>query len=236
MIPTEYTVQKANRKVYKLFADYHYIKTPLCFIRSIWSYSCPLIPGQALPPHLGVLVYSPPIPSLKARNQTFPDLFPDNVSRTEKLTLLNEQFTYLSRLIVDPHFQRHGIADRLLKETLPQIKTPYIETLTPIDFTNDMFIKHGFQLHLQPDPQYYSQFRLELQKAAITGPLLILPNEAQKRVDRLDPNQRLIFDVCLHRFLWHFKNMRYVQDPLQRLTYALSKFPYPNAYLVRRNG
>lgn len=225
---------ETNLKTCKPLWQYHYIKDPVAFMRKVYSIKPRFCIAHHYPETLGVIVYSPPIATLKARNRAIDDPRLHKGTLSEKHKFVTDNFTYISRVIIDPRFRHMGLAKWILEQTLPRQRYPYIETLTPIDFTNDMFVKLGFELHHNEAPEPFLKFAAVLRQYGITGDQLTNPIEAQKRIDCLDQKSRKNFDFQLHRFLWTYRRHRHDKEPLERIAYALSKFPYPQAYLLKR--
>ncbi len=223
-------------KDYKQLHRYHYIKSPVAFMRKVFVIRPRFCYKKNYPDIIGVIVYSPPIATLKPRNRVIDDPRIRTGTLSERHKFVTDNFTYISRIIVDPRFRRLSLARWLLEYSLPLQQYPFIETLTPIDFTNDLFKSFGFELHHNEAPGPFRTFANDLKQYGISGSLLTQPIEAQKRIDCLDPNNRKAFDHRLHRFLWTYRRHRHDKDPLDRITYALSKFPYPHAYLLKKTN
>lgn len=184
------------------------------------------------PDPVAVMVLSPPLPHIKARNEATSNFFQQHSSQAENLTILNKYVLYLSRLIVSPRLRKRGIANFLLREALGRMQIPIIETLTPIDFTNEMYTKVGFELYYTPNPPRYTRLinafsAVGLDVKDTTSPMLI-----DGRLERMQPVEREFIEKEICRFLSGFRNADRFKPGTERTKYILSKVPPPNAYLI----
>lgn len=217
---------------FQALAEYHYIKesiepaTQIYKIRGIESTL------TAFPDPLAVIVYRQPITNLRARNLSTKGYFQKAKTIPGRLRIINKKILYLARIITDPRFQKMGMATWLLKDTLERQTIPIVETLTPIDFTNKMFQKAGFKLHLQQAPNWYDRFENALYTLGVNKANLHLPVLVQHRIDSLESDQYDFIQSEIHRFLTHFKSRRSMPSGIKRTAFFLSKLPFPQAYLI----
>lgn len=222
-------------KDYEALAEFHYIKesiepaTQIYKIRGIESTL------TAFPNPMAVIVYRQPITRLRARNLATNGYFTKAKTTVGRLRLVNKKILYIARIIVDPRFRKMGMASWLLKDTLERQTIPIVETLTPIDFTNKMFQKAGFKLHLQQAPPWYGRFESVLFSIGINNVNLHVPFLVQSRIDHLPSTQYDFVSAEIKRFLTHFKSRRSMPAGIKRTTYFLSKLPFPQAYLFWHN-
>lgn len=227
-------IVQGHRPDYKLLGEYHYIKQEPTFVRKLYVIKAKQHCENIYPYPIGLMVYSPPFPNLKPRNTATNNFFNMNPSQSDRLKILNKQITYASRLIIDPRYRKLGLGTWLLKETLELQDYPIIETLSPIDFTNQMLIKLGFELHYNPAPVWYRLFIFEMESLCIWNNLFNHPKTVMYRINCLTKRKRIIAEDVFNRFVDHFQKRRSKPFSLEKVTYALTKIPYPEAYLIKR--
>jgi GNAT superfamily N-acetyltransferase len=184
------------------------------------------------PDPVAVLVLTQPFPEITARTKATAGFFHQYDNAADNMKLLNEYVLYLARLITDPRYLRKGIGTMLLKETLSLLQIPIVETLTPIDFTNRMYTKAGFEIYYTPASRKYvrlmNAFRgVDLDVHDTTSHMLI-----DMRLDMMQPQQRQFIEKEIVLFLSGFRNAdRFMPGP-ERTKFILSKVPPPQAYLI----
>lgn len=225
----------STRVAYRTLAPYHYIKRQLPPVDSIYAVRDKLPSLKRYPDPLSIIVYSMPLIHLRARNIATKNFFTAPPTRREQLCRLNKNVRYISRLITDPRYHKQGLATWLLETTLAKQTIPIIETLTPIDFTNKIFQRAGFELYYNPAPPHYQKFIEQLRSHGISGDILRHPRTAQKRIDRLKPEDQEWFYHHLKRFLHGLKNIEPKFWAPEAIVFALRQLTYPHAYLIWHN-
>jgi len=228
-------IKHSTKKDYYALAPYHYIKRTLGPTNQVYT----LVPKShrilTYPNPIGVIVYAKPIPHLKARNIATNNIFTQPKTRSDQLKLINRNVLYISRIIIDPRFRRCGLATWLLRATLKLQTIPYVETLTPIDFTNSLFQKAGFKQYPNPTPPRYEKFIAKLSSLGITSETIRHPTIAQKRLETLEPYQKEDFYYAMKQFLRAYPNLQpHFYEP-ETLSFTLYQLTYPQVYLLWTN-
>lgn len=184
------------------------------------------------PDPVSVLVLIQPFPNIKARTKATAGFFHQYDNAKDNLHLLNQYVLYLARLITDPRYLRKSIGTMLLKETLQRLTIPIVETLTPIDFTNRMYTKAGFEIYYTPaSPNYVrlmNAFRhVGLDICETTSRMLI-----DMRLDMMPPTMRQFIEKEIKLFLAGLRNADRFEPGPERTKYILSKIPPPQCYLI----
>lgn len=217
---------------YKTLAQYHYRTEPIGPTTNIYKV-CAKYPYQnTFPNPLAVIVYRMPLANLRARTTATGEYFHKGLTPSNRLKLVNQHIRYIARLIVDPRFHRCGIATWLLEETLKSQTVPIIETLTPLDFTNKIFQRAGFNLHETPAPAWYNRFKTALLSLGLTPDSLYQPEVVQHRLDNLNKFDTEFIERKIKSFLHHYRHHQQMPLDLSRTKYFLSKIPFPQAYLI----
>jgi ABC-type lipoprotein export system ATPase subunit/predicted GNAT family N-acyltransferase len=90
---------------------------------------------------VGGIVYSSTFMNLRARNYVLPMY--SGATDSSKGEALNKEVLRISRVIVLPKFRGIGLASRIVRETMPLVNRPYVETLAVMARYNPFFEKAG---------------------------------------------------------------------------------------------
>lgn len=228
-------VVKGSLHDYELLAEYHYRTEPIKPFTSIYKIRAHPPYTKAFPDPIAVIVYRMPLPDLRARTKATNGFFHKPPTLSARLKLVNKHIRYLARLIVDPRFQKLGLGTRLLTETLPHQTCSIVETLTPIDFTNRLFTKAGFELHYTSAPGWYNRFANFINTLGLRADYFLLPSTLQHRLDTMGPELNKLAEKEITAFIKHFRHRQFMPPGIERSKFLLSKMPFPKAYLIWHN-
>jgi len=217
---------------YKILAHYHYQKEPPAPPEQIYKIRGTTASRSAFPDPIAIILYSMPIINLHGRTTATSHFFRQPHTDIGKLRLVNQKIRYISRIIVDPRFQKLGLGSWLLKDTLERQTVPIVETLTPIDFTNKIFQKFGFKLYHSPAPEWYRRFTCALTTVRIRLDNLHCPPAVHFQLQHLPARQKGYIEKEILLFVSHFHHRKGMKNSLNRTIYFCSKLPYPHAYLI----
>lgn len=220
---------------YKNLAKYHYIASPPSPPDQIYKIVGKKPNHDAWPDPIAIIMYSMPMINLRARTRATNGYFRKPKTEIGKLRIVNQEIRYISRIIVDPRFQKCGFATWLLKDTLERQTVPIVETSTPIDFTNKMFQKAGFKFYTSPAPDWYRRFTTALSRVSIRLQDLNCPPAIHFRIEHLNPRQKGFIEKEILLFITHFRHRKGMKNSLKRTAYFCAKIPYPEAYLIWHN-
>lgn len=128
-------VERGSKRDYEAFRAMHYRLTDeLGFVDKVFV----LREGRD-GELLGIVVYSHPPLELTLRNQVTKGRFLRNPRR------LNREMRILRRLVVHPDVRGCGLGHRLVRRTLPQVGTPFVECLASMGEVNPVFEKAGMK-------------------------------------------------------------------------------------------
>jgi ABC-type ATPase with predicted acetyltransferase domain len=110
-IVKEMKIELGTREDWLKLAPFHYRGHNIAPARKIFR----MIRGDEL---CGVIVYSYPPPACYGRRQVLP-----------KMTMrqLNQQLSIINRIVIHPKYRTIGLGEKLIRDTLPQVGTPYVE-------------------------------------------------------------------------------------------------------------
>jgi phosphoglycolate phosphatase-like HAD superfamily hydrolase len=99
----------------------------------------------------GTIVYSYPTPMCFGRTKAWKGT----------LQQLQQQISTISRVIIHPKYRSIGLGAKLVKETLPQAGTPYVEAVAVMARYNPFFEKAGMQRIAESKPNPHVTKALE---------------------------------------------------------------------------
>jgi GNAT superfamily N-acetyltransferase len=184
------------------------------------------------PDPTAVLVLTQPFPDIRARTKATAGFFHQHESQAENLKLVNQYVLYLARLITDTRYLRKGIGSLLLKKTLEQMTIPIIETLTPIDFTNSMYEKAGFEKYYQPHPHRFTRLINAFAHVGLNVRDTTCRQLIDMRLEKMQPTMRTFIEKEINSFLGGFRNADRFEPGPERTKFILSKVPPPECYLI----
>ncbi|MBA7618968.1 hypothetical protein ES703_26300 [subsurface metagenome] len=232
IIPDILEVVPGTLKDYHKLAEYHYLPKRLRLVSNVFKIKARYPYHKSFPDPIGVNVYKMPIPELRSRSAATNGYFRTPATKSERMKLVNSNIRYAARLIIDPRFRKMGVATKLVKESMEQMNIPIIETLTPIDFTNEMLVKLGFELYYTPAPTWYRPFVQTLRALGLTPDYMLLPSTLTRRIQRLKGERRENTEHQIQSFLHQFKRRQFMPAGIERARFILSKIPFPEAYLI----
>ncbi len=104
---------------------------------------------------IGIIVYTLTFRALHFRNQLFPE-YKNNIQK------VNSDILRISRIIIHPKFRGIGLAQELVKQTLPLVNARIVECVAAMAKYNPFFEKAGMTLvgkmELQPDQKKLLEF------------------------------------------------------------------------------
>jgi GNAT superfamily N-acetyltransferase len=225
------TVEGSKRDL-DILAKYHYqppLNMPITRVYKLigtGSYR------DVYPDPLSVVAYIQPLPECSGRTKATSGYFHQYESHADNLRLLNQCVLYLSRLITDPRFLRRGLATKLVKESLELLDIPIVETMTPIDFTNQLYQNCGFELYYMAAPLKYKRLLNAFRQVGVTLTETTSPQLVEMRLSSLPRTMSNYIETEITHFLGGFRNADRFVPGLERTKYILTKIPPPEAYLI----
>ncbi len=111
---------------------------------------------------IGVIVYGPPYLDLSGRRKALPDLHIWRLRREGKnreyAREVNRLFIRIWRVVVDPRFRGIGLGTKLVRDTMPLVGKPFVESLAVMGRYNPFFEKAGMK-------RYEGRYSKELLRA-----------------------------------------------------------------------
>jgi hypothetical protein len=184
---------------------------------------------------VGVIVYTMPAISVKIRSQLFSDAL-DGLCRSEKMDFLNTNFRTISRVIVDPRLRGLGLAVKLVKESIPQIDVPVVESLAVMARVNRFFEKAGMTPVYPPEDERVLQMKEAFSVIGIKSMDLVDTVKLKKKIDKLAKSEKNFINSRIIQFIQAYGKRRDMPDGLAKIRYVLSKTGERPIYYYKIKG
>lgn len=132
----EIRIEEGTRSDYELLAGFHYRSHNLGIVRKIFR----AVRGDEV---AGVIVYCYPGMTVAGRLKVLPKM---------SVQELNQKLSVIMRVVVHPKYRTIGLGQRLVRETLPLVGTPYVETIAVMAKYNPFFQRAGMQKIIEQSP------------------------------------------------------------------------------------
>jgi ABC-type lipoprotein export system ATPase subunit/GNAT superfamily N-acetyltransferase len=132
----EIRVEEGTRSDYALLADFHYRSHNLGIVRKIFR----AVRGTEV---AGAIVYCYPGMTVAGRLKVLPKMSVQD---------LNRDLSVIMRVVTHPKYRTIGLGQRLVRETLPLVDTPYVETIAVMAKYNPFFERAGMQKVIEQSP------------------------------------------------------------------------------------
>jgi hypothetical protein len=156
-------IEQATKEDYDYLKGFHYLQGNPAAVKHRFKLT---YRGETI----GVIVYTLTFRALHFRNQLFPE-YKNNIQK------VNSDILRISRVIVHPKFRGIGLAQELIRQTLPLVNAKLVECVAAMAKYNPFFEKAGMTLagkmELQPDQKKLLQFINEA-----NGKVSLLHNKA----------------------------------------------------------
>ena len=182
----------------------------------------------------GVIVYSMPVPSIKLRNVATNNYF-TGLGRRTLMTLVNKSIRTISRVIVEPRFRSLGLAVRLVRETMPMMNVPIIESLAVMGHVNPFFEKAGMKAYKAPMSAKCVRMIEALSLVGIDGDMFIDAGAAHLKLQKLSAGEQMFIEREITSFLSAYTKKKYIPADLDRTQFVLSKLTRRPVYYIWLN-
>jgi len=132
----EIRIGEGTRHDYELLAGFHYRSHNLGIVRKIFR----AVRGDEV---AGAIVYCYPGMTVAGRLKVLPKMSVQD---------LNQKLSVIMRVVVHPKYRTIGLGQRLVRETLPLVGTPFVETIAVMAKYNPFFQRAGMQRIMEQSP------------------------------------------------------------------------------------
>jgi hypothetical protein len=190
---------------------------------------------------VGVIVYSRAALSLAARDRATGGRYRSaGLGRVTTAALINRELRVISRVVVAPNWRGLGLAGRLVAETLPQVGTPYVETLAAMGEMHPLFVRAGMTAYPSPPSAEGERLRAALEAAGLERADRRSAARLAEAIDALPPGPRRLADDEIARWARSYlgaKNHRTNRPDRRRRLELVARHldSSPVYYLWRKN-
>jgi len=182
----------------------------------------------------GVIVYTMPTVALELRNVALGGML-EGLDRQARIAIVNRNIRRISRVIIEPRFRGLGLAVRIVKETMPKMDVPMVESLAVMGQVNPFFEKAGMVRYDGGMPERCVRLIEALSAAGIEEEELNNPKSVQRKMEGLGRRAADFIEREIHNFLQSYGKRRYMQGGIERTRYVLSKLTDRPVYYFWRN-
>jgi hypothetical protein len=225
---------KGTREDYTLLSHYHYRERYLGPYAAIYALKGKFRTAENLQT-VGVIVYTMPAVCCRMRTAATGELLME-LDKSSRLKLINRNFRTISRIIIEPRFRSLGLAARLVRETMPLMKVPFIEALAVMGRVNPFFEKAGMTC-FDPEPSASVVRLIEaLGAVGIEQQAFVDPRVVQQKINESRRPARNFVEREFVLFLRGYGKRRLMQPGIERARFVLSKLTDRPVYYLWRNA
>jgi len=180
---------------------------------------------------LGIVVYSMPFLGLELRSLVMNNFF-CGFDKDTQIELINKNIRCISRVIIEPRFRGLGLAQELVRQTMPKMNVSIIEAVAVMGRINPFLEKAGMKPYTSKPSKHCTRFIEALSIIGIEDKDLIDPQKVQRKLSRLNAEQTDFIEREFKHFLKGYGNRRNMPAGLERTRYVLSRLNARPVYYV----
>jgi len=211
---------------YRRLARYHYLGSRIGPASAIF-----VLRKAGCKTPVGVIVYSNAPAVLELRNFATGRVFA-GLDKNMQLELINANIRRISRVIIEPRFRGLGLANRLVRETMPQVNVPIVEALAVMGWVNPFFERAGMKAYKPQTSEAGVQFIEALSYIGIEQAELIDSLQVHKKLEQLVDSEARFIEHQIRHFLKSHGRRRDMPPGLERTRYILTKLAARAVYYI----
>lgn len=227
-------IQPGNIGDYHALSPFHYRGKSLGPIADVWTLRDSDAPKSQSDLPAGVIVYTYPVPNCagrKAAEHFFPQ--PDN---HQDLQWLNASVRCIGRVIIEPRYRGIGAATKLVRETLPLVGTPIVESMAVMARFNAFFENAGMVRFDVPTSDKAKRLTETLRQAGIEATLTLSPHTVWRQVQTLPAPTQDKIQKQTQRLLSAYPKWRTAPFSPELFDFALKKIACRWRYFLCLNS
>jgi len=219
---------------YAPLAPYHYRDEKPVAVKAVFTLTPKRTGGMLGSGPAGVIVYCAPNPRVELRTIATNGAFAE-LDRQTQLSLINANIRCIARVIIEPRFRGIGLATRLVRETMPMLNVPIVESLGVMAQVNPFLERAGMQAFAPRTPLAHVQLVEAFSTVGIEADQLIDPAAVQKQIESLGWPAVDFLETRIEPFLKSHNTRRAMPPGLERTRYILHKLTRRPTYYIWRN-
>lgn len=180
---------------------------------------------------IGVIVYSTARPVQEMRNVATRGAFA-GLDRDTQLALVGRNIRCISRVIIEPRFRGLGLATRLVRETMPRLNVPIIETAAVMGLVNPFLVNAGMKAYETRPSAAAVQLTEALSLLGVEDTELIDPQQVQQKLERFSRGEGEFLERYIHNFLKSHGRRRDMPPGLERTRYIVTHLTARPTYYI----
>ncbi len=197
-LPYKIILKPCSFSEYSKLAHYHYRTGPPGPVRKAFGLYFPSLSKIDIDNAfrlIGIIIYSYPPLSSRLRNLATKNRYMKIKPLSRRASLINREISTISRVIIDPQFRSLGLAQKLIKHTLPLTQTKFVEASAIMGHLNPFFEKAGMKKFTAPPDKRRLTLINAFESVGIPITALINPTIAIELIRNLPESDR--------KFLWN---------------------------------
>jgi len=226
-----------TREDYQSLSHYHYRESHIGPYAAIFALRGKFRTAEKLQT-AGVIVYAMPAAGCQMRTTATEGLFA-GLDKSSRLKLIGKNIRTISRVIIEPRFRSLGLAASLVKETMPLMNVPFIESLAVMGRVNPFFEKAGMTRFDAPPSAGCVRLMEAFGAVGIDERALISPQLVQEKLDAMLDTRCSTLDFVereITRFLRSYGQRRLMKPGIERTRFVVSKLTDRPVYYLWKNS
>lgn len=180
----------------------------------------------------GVIIYSMPVANVQGRNIATGGYFTGLGDKSLQLELINKNIRCIRRVVIEPRYRGIGLGARLVRETMPLLGVPFIESLAVMGNFNPFFEKAGMRAYRKGRDVRSAVLVEVLASVGIGEGMFIEPQRVHGMIERLGRNDRFFVCETIDRFVKSFGKRGEMEHSVERTRYVLGKLSFSPVYYI----
>jgi len=181
---------------------------------------------------VGAIVYTMPVANLPIRDVVLHGRL-CGLTRPQRLAWLNANVRTISRVVIDPRWRGLGLAARLVRETMPHVNTPVVESLAVMGPISGFFERAGMRSYPTPRPAHAVRLIEALTVVGVDEQAFVDPAQVDAHLAGLDRPARAFIEREMRLFLGAYGTRRHMPAGPQRTAFILSRLGGRAAYYIK---
>jgi GNAT superfamily N-acetyltransferase len=171
---------------------------------------------------IGVIIYAMPVPHLQMRNFATANCFCGFDKRTS-LNLVNNNVRCISRVVIDPRYRGLGLAQKLIRHTMPLMNIAVIEAQAVMGKINPFFQKAGLTPYVAPLSKQTVKMSQALSEVGIDKKNYSDAKRVHHKIKSLKSEKADFIERQTAHFLSGYCKKRFLPFSIERTAFILTR-------------